>query len=249
MADVKNAAPDVEYNDDGTKNPDFVPPKIEDEKKPTDADTTIAGDDKDKDGTTDTTEPEFDDTIAPVIPIRKSVAEHIIARKNEKIKKLESKAEKKDEGASDADDEEDDSNLTDDARGAISREVDRHIAPVVKMLVTEADAQELKDLFASEPEAKKYENHIKAYMQHEQYKGVPPAFIYHHLAFSASKALGAKQKKVADKEAELNKNGGRGLPPKGGAGDLPSAEDIAEMSDADFAKMEENVLQGKFIKK
>ena len=245
-----------EYLDDGTKNPDYKAPAGEgddkskntekDKDKKEGEDDDKGGDDKDK--TKD--DPEFDDDAEPVVPIRRSAAQHIIARKNKKIEKLESKDKNKDDDkGDDPEEDEEDGDLTDDARKAIDKGIEKRIAPIKKILVSEADAQELKELFADEPEAKKYEKHIKAYMGHDVYKGVSPEVIYHHLAFNASIALGAKQKKVADKEADLNKNGGRTLAPKGSVGDLPSAEDIAAMSDDEFAEMETKARQGKYLLK
>ncbi len=251
MAD-KKAVDDVQYDDDG--KPIVVEPKADDEgdesksdkkedKKPDAEGEEEAEDDSKKD--------DFDDTATPEIPVRKSNAQFIIERKNKKIKKLESKA---DDGADDdkgdtPEDEEDDSGLSEDASKAIAKEVETKIKPLQDILVSKANEEELKDLFTSTPEAKKYENHIKAYLQHDAYKNVPPDVIYHHLAFNQALAIGAKKKTVADKEAKQSKNGGRGLPPKNTVGDLPSAEDIAEMSEEDFAKMEEDARQGKFINK
>lgn len=255
----KNAAPTEEYNDDGTKNPEYVPPKKEGEGA--DAGTENKGaDDKDKkvdEGGDKKDEEVFDDTIdpnkPPEIPIRKNVLQHIIARKDNKIKKLESKLKEGDEGyvapTADTDEEDEETPLTDDAKGAISKEVNKAIAPLLGKMASEADEKELQDLIVSDPEAKKYVNHIKAYMGHEAYKGVSPVVIYHHLAWTAAQALGAKRKAAADLEAKQNKGGGRAIVDTGTAGDLPSADDIANMSDAEFAKMEEDALQGKFLKK
>lgn len=256
----KNSAPDVEYNDDGTKNPDYVAPKTGSESG--DADTKKTGtDDK---GTDDTgggkkDEQVFDDTIDPTkppeIPVRKSVLQHILARKSKKIDKLESKLKEGDPGyvAPDADGEDDegenkDLNLSDDAVKAIDTKVKSAIAPLLGELASKADEAEMQELIASEPEAKKYLNHIKAYMAHEAYKGVSPTVIFHHLAYSSAQALGAKKKQAADLEAKQARGGGRAIVDTKIDG-LPSAEDINNMSDADFEKMEEKVLQGGFLKK
>lgn len=247
MADVKNAPATEEYNDDGTKNPDYVAPAGGESGE---SDTKNKDDDKGEDeGGDDSKKDDFDDEATPVIPVRKSVAQHIIARKNEKIKKLESKAKADDDGGADDDAGDDDSNLSDDARNEISTEVEKRIKPLQDAIISKADEDELKDLFSEDPNAKKYEKHIKAYMQHESYKGVSPTVIYHHLAFNASKALGAKEKKVADKEADLTKNGGRGLAPKGSVSDLPTPEDIENMTEAEFEAMETDARQGKYINK
>lgn len=250
MADNQNAAPDQEYNDDGSKNPTYVPPK--DESESGKSDTKNKDEDKkenEKKDEDDDQKATFDDDAEPQIPVRSSTAQHIIARKNKTIEKLKSKKDDNKGQAPDPDDEDDDDNLSDDARGAIDKAVDERVAPIVQTLITKADEQELKDLFATEPESKKYEKHIKAYMGHEAYKGVSPTVIYHHLAFNTAQAAGAKKKKVADLEADQNKSGGRGLPGKGAVTDLPSAEDIAEMSEEEFEKMETDARQGKYINK
>jgi len=253
MAEDKTVDTEHEYLDDGTKNPDFKKPEAsgdegDDSKsdKKDDNKPDEEGEDKDKDGD----EPKFDDDATPVVPVKKSNAQFIIGRKNKKIEKLQSKSDDKDKEDPDLDDEpEDDDNLSEPAKDAISKEIDNRIKPIVETLVKSADENELKDLFTTTPDAKKYEKHIRAYMGHDLYKSVAPEVIYHHLAFHNALAIGAKKSKVADKEANLNKGGGRNLPSKDSVAGLPSAEDIAGMDDAEFQKMEDDARQGKFIKK
>lgn len=236
MADEK-AVDDIQYDDDG--KPIVVKKEVDEGKE---------GADSEDKGADDKGEAEFDDTAEPVISVRQSNLQHIITRKNETIKKLKSKADdKEDEHVEIESDEED--NLTEDARGAIDRAVEKKIKPIVDNLVSKADEDELKRLFTDDPEAKKYEKHIKAYMGHDSYRGVSPEVIYHHLAFNAAQSIGAKKKQVADKEAGLSKGAGRGLPLKTSAGELPTAEDIAGMTDAEFEAMETDVRQGKYIKR
>lgn len=235
MAEQINAAPDVEYNDDGTKNPDYVAPKSGSESAVIDT--------KNKDDKTETEkEDEFDDTIdpnkLPEIPVRKFNAQHIIARKNEKIKKLENKI-----GKNEDDSDEDDNPQDDDIEESVEQVIDKKLRPVLDVLISKADEDELKALVKDEPEAAKYENHIKAYMSHDSYKGVSPLVIYHHLAFKNAQALGAKKKQVADLEANQTKGGGRTLRPNEKVGDFPSAQDIADMSEEDFEKMQNKALQ------
>lgn len=253
MADIKNAAPTEEYNDDGSNNPDYVAPTGAGEGGAGASDTKNDDANKGGEGADDKgDENPFDDNADPVIPVRNSVAQHIIARKNKQIEKLKSKDENAGgDGTTTPPADENKSDLTDEARSAISKELDERLAPVVETLVSQADEKELKDLFTSEPEAKKYEKHIKAYMGHESYKGVSPVVIYHHLAFNSALAAGAKKKQAADLAAKQNKGGGNGLPPKNAVSvdNLPTAEDIEGMSEDDFAKMEEDARQGKFTKK
>lgn len=253
MADNKSVD-DIQYDDDG--NPIVEEKKVENEGDDSKSDkkeedkSDKEGEEEDKGGS-DKKEDDFDDTATPVIPVRKSTAQFIIDRKNKKIEKLQSKKEDKEEdGDKEDDDEPEDSDLSEDARIAIDTEVGKRIKPVMDILVTKANEEELKDLFSTTPEAKKYENHIKAYLQHDAYKNVSPEVIYHHLAFNSALAIGAKKRSVADKEANQSKNGGRSLPPKNNSvGDLPTAEEIAEMSEAEFEAMETDARQGKFIKK
>jgi hypothetical protein len=245
MADEKAVA-DVEYDDDG--KPIVVAPDKTNEGG--EAINTEKEDGKD----IDIDKGDFDDTIVPEIPVRKSVAEHIIARKNKQIEKLKSNAAKpstdpdEDDYVPPADDDDDDSGLSDDARSAVDKVIDKKIAPLLKKVIGDVDENELKDLFSSEPEAKKYEKHIRAYMGHEAYKGVSPSVIFHHLAFSNAQAVGAKRKNAADLEAGQSKGAGRTIKPKGsGASGLPSAEDIDSMSESEFETMQNDVLQGKYL--
>lgn len=260
MADANNAAIDQEYNDDGSKNPDYKA-LVGSEGEGTGTENKGTGAEK-KEGEEGAGEGEieFDDTIdaakPPEIPLRKFNAQHIIARQSDKIKKLQSKLKEGDEGYVPPEEdegeegEEDESELRAPAREAISKEVNKIISPLLGKMATEADENELKELISGDANAAKYVNHIKAYMSHEAYKGVSPAVIYHHLAFAAAQALGAKKKKAADLEASQGRSGGRTAGPDAGAvGDLPSAEEITAMSDADFNQMQEDALRGKFVKK
>lgn len=250
----KNSAPTEEFNDDGTKNPTYVAPVVSESAD--DTKNKVIDDKGKKDDEGGEGEEKFDDTVdptkPPTIPVRSNL-QHIIARKNEKIKKLESKKEegenKNDTENEGEGNEEDDKDLTPQAIKAIGKNVQKAIAPLMSKLASDADKAEFEELIRAEPDAAKYANHIKAYMEHDAYKGVSPVVIYHHLAFASANALGAKKKATADFEAKQNKSGGRNIVDTGTAGDLPSAEDIENMSDADFAKMEENALRGKFLKK
>lgn len=243
MAD-ENAAPEEEYNDDGTKNPTYVAPKADSESADDTKNKVKDDDGGEEDG-------EFDDTVDPTkpltIPVRSNL-QHIIARKNEKIRKLESQGVNDTPMDDIGGDDDDDTDLTPDAVKAIGKNVQKAIAPLMSKLASDADKAEFEELIKAEPDAAKYANHIKAYMEHDAYKGVSPAVIYHHLAFNAAQAIGAKRKSAADLEAKQNKSGGRTIPAKGNVGNLPSADDIEEMSDAEFEKMENDARQGKYSK-
>src|SRR3990167_426694 len=171
------------------------------------------------------------------VPMRKSVAQHIIARQSKTIEKLRTKDEKKIEVDVDKDDDKD---LDIDAR------IDKRLKPIIDSVVSQADEGELGQLYSSEPEAKKFDKLIRKYMGHENYKGVPPSVIYHHLAFDMAKASGAKKKQVADVEAKQTKGGGRSIVGKGGNSKMPSAEEIDDMSDTELEELQHRVLKGDF---
>lgn len=252
MADEKPVV-DVEYDDDGNPiTPPTPPVKDESADAGTKNDGTDAGekDDKDEGGFDDTINPEK----PPEIPVRKPViAQHIIARQGNTIKKLKSKLEK--EGAdpeeNDGEDGQDIDNQNDKvtSKDDVKSVIEETLSPFISKMVSDADQAEIDALVKSDPDASKYVNHIKAYMQHDAWKNVPPEAIYHHLAWNNAKSLGAKKKKAADLEADQGKDGGgRNIAEDPSPNGLPTAEDIANMSEEDFAKMEAEVLQGKYLK-
>ena len=245
MADTKKeSVPDSqEYLDDGTKNPNYKAPAAADEGAGAGAENKDAKL-KSKD---DEAEAEFNDHIdpnkPPEIPVRRFNAQHIIARKNEKIRKLESKLKPGDEGY--VAPEEGEEELPEDTKTKIEETVQKTLKPVLDILVSKADEDELQSLIKDEPDAKKYENHIRAYMTHDSYKGVSPAVIFHHLAWQNAQAIGARKKKAADLEAGQHRSGGRNIAQdvRGDAGNFPSPEEIRDMSEAEFEKMQTEALQ------
>lgn len=247
MAEEKDTTKDdVEFDDEG--KPIVKDNKAGGEGGESDPDKK----DGEDQGDADNQKKDFDDEAEPEVPVRKSALQHIIARKNDKIKKLESKQDQGDGGNSDNDDTDDDGDdgLTPEAKGAVDKVVEAKLKPLKDKLVSDADEGELQALISDEPNSKKYEKHIRAYMGHETYKGVPPSVIFHHLAFTQALAIGAKKKEAADAEANGTKSGGRSLQPdttKGTDG-LPTAEAIANMSDEEFSALENDARQGKFVK-
>lgn len=227
MADINTTD---EFLEDGEINPDYEKPESEG-------------------GDVDPSKKIVDEDEIP--PVRKSVGEYIIERKektienlkiaeqNKIIEDLRSKTEGGEEEV-----------LTSKAQDMISKEVSDRIKPVIDTIASTTDENELKELFAKEPEAEKFEKQIKAYMKHPVYKGVPPSVIFRNLAFDDAEIMGARKKRIADKEIELSKGGGSGVrPTERNSGDVPSAEDIENMSDEDFKALGNKALSGEFIKK
>lgn len=197
----------------------------------------------------DDTEDEPDDTepeIEPEVPVRRSVAQHIITRQKKTIDKLRSKQEDGDDDVL-TDDEDDD--VVDEpdtpSRNSVANEVRKTVAPIVETLRGQIDDTELKELFETEPDAKAMSRQIRKYMAHPEYKGVPPAVIYHHLAFDKAASGAVVRKNVANREANLHRNAGSGRRPKEGSSDLP---DVSDMDDDEFDKLQDKARQGKFLK-
>ena len=243
MAEIETAD-DQELNEDGTpikpedggEGGDQPPKKID---KNTESEEGEEGDEEDE-GEGD------DDTDEPDIPVRRSAAHHIIKRKNKTIEKLRKKG--KDEDDEEGDEDEDDDDI--EAEETVAKEVKKQIDPIVKSLGVKADEDEFNELLVSEPTAKKYEKRIRAYMKHPGWSQVPPLAIYRHLAFGDAQAIGAEKKKVADTEAGHTRGGGRGIrPKKTPAGDVPSVEELDNMDESEFEKLQHQARTGKFLKK
>lgn len=169
------------------------------------------------------------------IPIRNNAAQ-IIARKNRQLEKLRAK-QKIEEEKDDETDEED----------TVKTGKDPRVDIIMDALASKEDEASLKDLISEEPDAKKYENKIKSYMKHPSYKDVPVAMIYAYLSSAAKKSVIAKKKQVADKEADMTKGGGKSLGLKEGrAGNMPTVEELNDMSEEEFSAFQLKVQAGKF---
>jgi hypothetical protein len=180
------------------------------------------------------------------IPVRKSVQQHIIARQKRTIEKLRSKTDEEEEALPSEEGEED---LSPEASKALSRAVEKRLAPVLNTFKAKVDDDELQGLLTEEPGSKKYEKRIKAWMAHENYAGVPPSVIYHHLEALDRSAETSKKKKVADVQADQMRGGGSQRRPTAKRGNLPTADEIESMDDAEFEKLESQARQGAFISK
>jgi len=178
----------------------------------------------------------------PVVPTRKLFdQQNIIARKNKTIDKL-----RKGEGDGEDDTSDDDDDLTPEAKSGVQKQVAKALKPVLDHISKGADETDLKDLYGAEPDAKKYDRAIRVYMKHPAYKGVPPAVIFHHLAFEVAQASGAKKKSIADKQAGKVRGAGNSKRSSGRSSGMPSPEEINKMTDAELETLQHDVRTGKF---
>jgi len=161
-------------------------------------------------------------------PLRKSVKDHIINRQKEKIEKLKKKKDYK------VDEEE----VTEAGRNAIRKEIKDALAPVLDTVRTQSDEQELKDVFAKYPDAKKMEKQIRKYMASEGYKNSSVEFIYWGLA--AKKMDLQKKRDKANEDAKADITGGHGRRKK----KLSPIPDVRDLSDKDFDALVQKVKTG-----
>lgn len=156
-------------------------------------------------------------------PTRKSAKDFIIERKNKKIEKLQKKGEEDDEGGEGEEEE-----VTPEGKKAIKKEIEGALKPILNTVRTQSDTQELKDVFAKYPNAKKMEKQIRKYMDHEAYKDASVEFIY--LGLAAKKMELQKKKDKADEDARADTTGGHRKIKK----ELGPIPDVRDMSDKDF---------------
>ena len=167
-------------------------------------------------------------------PIRKSVKDFIIDRKNEKIKKLKEKKTEED----DEEDDEEEEEVSPSGKKAIKEQIDGALKPVLDGIRSQSDNQELKAVLTKYPDAEKMEGKIRKYM--EAYPTAPVEFIYLGLAAKQMK-LHEKRTKADDK-ANADKSGGHTKRNK----DLGSIPDVRNMSDDDFKTLQHKVRTGQF---
>ena len=197
-------------------------------------------DTKDKEDDNDTNEDKEE------IPVRKSAnASFIIQRQKKTIDNLRKGKKEEDKENDDGEGEEE---LTPESRSLVTREIEKHLAPIKNTLASRADEEELNNLFKDEPEAKNYEKTIRLYMKSEYYKSVPPSVIYHHLAFGEAENSGANKKRIAEKEGKMSRTkGNQKRPTKTSKGNMPSPEEIEDMDEKEFEALQNDVRQGKYL--
>ena len=181
------------------------------------------------------------------IPVRRSAAQHIIARQAQKIEKLRSKVDE-DDDFQPPKPEGDEGELTPEAAGAVQRVVQETLRPVLDTLGARTDEDELQDLYGREEGAQKYDKKIRAYMKSPHYRGVAPEVIYHHLAFEEAAESGRARGEAADHEARQARGGGRPARPTGSTSGIPSADEQNEMTDEQFEELQNKARSGDFVK-
>lgn len=182
-----------------------------------------------------------EDVVPSEIPLRNQ--SHIIARQKRTIERLRSKTEKDEPIVEENDDSYDDTPVK---RSAVDRQVRESMAPVIEELAKGADESELRDLFRDNPDAKRYDKRIRAYM--EKWTNTPAEAIYHYLARQSE--IVSKKKKDADNVAAHYKTEGSSHRPSStGTGNMPSTEDLEALDDEEFEALQRDVNSGKYIKR
>lgn len=161
----------------------------------------------------------------PEIPVR-STASYIIARQTRQIEELRSKLNDKEDQPADP----------------ISDPVMERIDHLEKIALGQSDDRELHTLFQDNPDAKQYEKRIRAYMEHDAYKGVAPEVIYHHLSYNDARAQKDSKRKIADLEAGQTKTVGSSVR-ETRSSNRKTAEDIRNMTDEEFLAYDQEQLR------
>lgn len=225
-----------EFEEEFKKEEEEKEEQKEEEKAETESTKSTKSEDTNKD-VEETEEKDIEDTDSPDIPTRDHVS-NIIARQKRTIEKLRSEKEQSQEDETEEIEE-----------TAIDRAVKKQMAPYVDHLSKQSDEAELRSFIEAEPDAKAYEKTIRAYMDHDNYRGVPPSVIYHHLAFEQAAKTGSKVKEAADLEAaQTSGAGSTSREVERPTGDIPTAEEMEDMSDEEFEKIRDKALQGKYVK-
>ncbi|TRZ50991.1 MAG: hypothetical protein D4S01_05730 [Dehalococcoidia bacterium] len=167
-------------------------------------------------------------------PMRKSVKDYIIERKEKKIEKL--KAKKDDDG--EYPDNPDEDEVTSKGKDAIRKEVEGAIKPILDTVRGQSDDRELKDVFAKYPDSEKMEKQIRKYM--DAYKDAPIEFIY--LGLAAKKMEIQKKRDKADADSKGDKTGGHGKRPTA----ISSIPDVRNYTDKQMDELLVQVKTGQF---
>lgn len=157
-----------------------------------------------------------------VIPVR-SNASHIIDRKDKKIAKLEAELADKD--------------VEEEVKETVDPDITERLERIEQRQLAQADSNDLSSFFEQEPDARKYEKSIKAYMEHGSYKGAAPEVIYHHVAWKDSQSKTDSKRKAADLEAGQTKSAGSGKRDTKSK-DARTATDIKNMTNEEFMAYE-----------
>jgi len=159
-------------------------------------------------------------TEEPVIPVR-SNASHIIDRKDRQIAKLKAEIADKDVDVEEVDEP----------------GVSERMARIEQRQDAQVDTTELSSFLETEPDAVPYKDRIKAYMEHDAYKQVPPSEIFKIVSFQDAQSKTNSKRKAADLEAGQTKSAGSGNRDTRSK-DAKTASDIKNMTNEEFIAYE-----------
>lgn len=172
-------------------------------------------------------------------PVRRSALSHIIQRKNEKIERLQrsNRSEGDGDGKGDQNVE-----LTQAGRRVIEEILDERLGSVLDHVRQGSDEQELQEVFAKHPEARKIERTLRKYMNHPSYRDVPLEFIYRGLAASAGTQAGDGGSK-GNRTGRENRSGGH---MRRKSENDRKAPDFSKMSDEEIVNIGNQVMTGQY---
>lgn len=168
-------------------------------------------------GETPTNEPESPASDSPEeeeedIPVRPN-ASYIIERQKRKIEQQREELQQREE----------------------SDPVEERLKRIEEMVLTQAEDRELSSFLEQNPEAREYQDKIKAYMGHEAYKDVAPEVIFHHVSYNDRQAKRSRKRNAAELDASQSKTVGSDVRETKNP-TTKTAEDIKNMTDEEFAE-------------
>jgi len=163
---------------------------------------------------------------------RKRNIDFILERKNEKIKKLEQKANGAD---AEKEDEEEEDDLDPNDANIIQRHVAKALSPFLAKQMQDEDSQEIGDFIKQNPDFAPYQAKVQKFAQHPSRKDMPIKAIFYEVAGDDLLKLGADRAKKAGIESKKSRAGG------GGSSGGGSEKGVWDLSNDEFEAQKESV--------
>ncbi len=161
---------------------------------------------------------------------RKRNIDFILARKNEKIKKLQGEKggeQRPPEGDEDIDDE--------DAE-IIDKRISKFMNPLLEKQAEDEDAKEIAEFVQKNPDFAKYANKVAKFSKHPTRKAVPISSIFYEVAGEDLIKLGADRARIADDKARESGSGGS-------AGNGGAEKSVWDLTPEEFTAKQQEVMR------
>jgi hypothetical protein len=162
---------------------------------------------------------------------RKRNIDFILERKNEKIKKLQERAN----GAYADKEDEDEDNLDPNDAQIIQKHVAKALSPFLAKQMQDEDNQEIGDFVKQNPDFAPYQTKVQKFAQHPSRRDMPIKAIFYEVAGDDLLKIGAERAKRAGIESKKSRAGG------GGSSGGGSEKGVWDLSPEEFEAQKESV--------